>query len=325
MYDNNSTDSCNSSVDLACEPTALSTTVQDKIKFFYNLESVVYMYLVFGCTGFLTNGAWAITLILNKEKHRIKKYFTAYALACSMKTFTIALEYARIIYYFNSDSTVSALYCFVFAIHPTLYLSADLIIVSILLFMAIDFLLTISIIKTHWQLTRRFAFVVGLILFIALLMTVITSAWLISVYDSTEISIMCILTDVVAPKMIILNIVLTLTISIAATGLLLVAMIRLRLQKRVTENNIQVIQLRRNSIAVNKIFIITFFTLAIHSIPFVAAMASMIENEEQQFWDFIVWLLHNVAFTVHGLFRIWRTSNLCIRCLPSVHPVSSIL
>ncbi|KRZ68919.1 hypothetical protein T10_5675 [Trichinella papuae] len=325
MYDNNSTASCNSSVDLACEPTALLTTVQGKIKFSYNMELIVYLYLVFGCTGFLTNGAWAIILILNKEKHRIEKYFIAYALACSMKTLTIALEYARIIYYFNTDTTVSALYCFVFAIHPTLYLSADLIIVSILLFMAIDFLFTISVIKTQWQLKRRFSFIVGLFLFIALLMTIITSAWLKSVEDQTKISIMCILTDVVAPKMIILNIVLTLTISIVATGLLLVAMIRLRLQKRVTENSIQVIQLRRNSIAVNKIFIITFFTLTIHSVPFVVAMASMIENEEQQLWDYIVWMLHNVAFTVHGLFRIWRTSNLCIRCLPSVHPVNSIL
>ncbi|KRY92261.1 hypothetical protein T4D_15463 [Trichinella pseudospiralis] len=322
MYDNNSTANCNSSVDLACEP---STTVQGKIKFSFNMEPIVYLYLLFGCTGFLTNGAWAIILIFSKEKHRIKKYFIAYALACSMKTLTIALEYARIIYYFNTDTTVSSLYCFAFAIHPTLYLSADLIIVSILLFMAIDFLFTISVTKTQWQLKRRFSFVVGLFLFIAMLMTIITSAWLKSVEDQTKISIMCILTDVVAPKMIILNVVLTLTISIVATGLLLVAMIRLRLQKRVTENSIQVIQLRRNSIAVNKIFIITFFTLAIHSVPFVAAMASMIENEEQQLWDYIVWMLHNVAFTVHGLFRIWRTTNFCIRCLPSVHPVNSIL
>ncbi|KRY32819.1 hypothetical protein Tsp_07366 [Trichinella spiralis] len=286
--------------------------------FFVSLNAI--LHILFGLINFIFNSLMSIAIYRKPTKSTIDRYSLMYASGASLLTLNMVWEYSRAIWYVTNDELVSSLHCMYVTPYSTLYSIADIAIAQALFFMALDFLISLaeqSKMMTKWNKVKILS--MGTISF-ASNVTDVVFCWKSAINNAKWISIMCVYSAVLPEEYFMPHYIVTSSIGIGALVLLLSCVLLLLTKKSVC-TSIREVQIKRQTVVMKKLLVISFFTFISQTVPHALIVYIYISKYTAD-WISFVWLGQIIIIPLYPVIRFFEDRSL-IKGLKVVFPFHS--
>ncbi|KRZ10687.1 hypothetical protein T11_6039 [Trichinella zimbabwensis] len=271
-----------------------------------NIESnelfeLSYAFVFFGIFGIITNTLWTILMVKNNENSRIKKYYVGFAICAGVNAFASVIEFSRAIMYKESKIMVSSIYCILYAVHPTLYIFADIGIVQIMFSMSINCFVTVATINNkRWIKSYITLQILGFVVNFSLVLLSIAFIWYtaISIKEPT-VRITCYLTEVLDSK----------CITFYAVSILIWTLVKVKRKISLPATSRLIIQLKMHSKNIRSLLVLALFTFFMLFIPLIFMLLHKTGNIAPDMEN-ISWLLQVALYALHAFYRILPSNQI---------------
>ncbi|KRY76544.1 hypothetical protein T4A_9014 [Trichinella pseudospiralis] len=281
-----------------------------------NIESnelfeLSYAFVFFGIFGIITNTLWTILMAKNNKNSRIKKYYIGFAICAGVNAFASVIEFSRAIMYKESKIMVSSIYCILYAVHPTLYIFADIGIVQIMFSMSINCFVTVATINNkRWIKSYITLQILGFVVNFLLVLLSIAFIWYtaISIKEPT-VRITCYLTEVLDSKCITFYAVSSNLFSFLTIIVLIWTLVKVKRKISLPATCTLIIQLKIHSKNIKSLLVLALFTFFMLFIPLIFMLLHKTGNIAPDMEN-ISWLLQVALYALHAFYRILSSNQI---------------
>ncbi|KRY33264.1 hypothetical protein T01_3109 [Trichinella spiralis] len=282
------------------------------------LLELEYVFLLFGIFAIITNTLWAILMIKKKESSRIKSYYIgktldekSFAICAGVNAIANVIEFSRALMYRESKIMVTSIYCIFYAVHPTMYIFADIGIVQIMFSMSIDCFVTVATINNkRWIKSYITLQILGFVVNFSLVLLSTAFIWYtaISIKEPT-VRITCYLNEVLDSKCITFYAVTSNLFSFITMIVLIWTLVKVQRKISLPATSRLMIQLKIHSKNIRSLLVLAFLTSFLLFIPLIFMILHKTGNITPNMED-ISWLLQLALYALHAFYRILSSNQI---------------